>query len=83
MEFRVPELGEGVYEAELVEWLVRPGHRVRRGEHLAEVMTDKATMELPAPFSGTDRCIARPTRRDHRDRPAAPAILHADSADGI
>ncbi len=53
MEFRVPELGEGVYEAELVEWFVQPGQPVRRGEALAEVMTDKATMDLPAPFSGT------------------------------
>ncbi len=52
MELRVPELGEGVYEAELVEWLVRPGQPVRRGDPLAEVMTDKATMEIPAPFSG-------------------------------
>ena len=61
MEFRVPELGEGVYEAELVEWLVQPGQGVRRGDHLAEVMTDKATMELPSPFSGTvDTLLAEP-----------------------
>ena len=60
MEFRVPELGEGVYEAELVEWLVRTGDSVCRGDALAEVMTDKATMELPAPFSGSiDALIAQ------------------------
>jgi pyruvate/2-oxoglutarate dehydrogenase complex dihydrolipoamide acyltransferase (E2) component len=53
MDFRVPELGEGIYEAELVEWAVAPGDVVRHGQSLAEVMTDKATMELPAPFSGT------------------------------
>ncbi len=50
--FHVPELGEGVYEAELVEWKVAPGTVVRHGQTLAEVVTDKATMELPAPFSG-------------------------------
>lgn len=53
MDFRVPELGEGVYEAELVAWLVKPGQVVKRGQGLFEVMTDKATMEVPSPFAGT------------------------------
>lgn len=53
MDFRVPELGEGVYEAELLSWLVKPGDVVRRGQGLMEVMTDKATMEVPSPFAGT------------------------------
>ena len=53
MEFPLPELGEGVYEAELVRWLVQPGGLVKRGQVLLEVMTDKATMEVPSPFAGT------------------------------
>src|SRR5438445_3589168 len=53
MEFALPELGEGVYEAELVRWLVKPGDAVKRGQTLMEVLTDKATMEVPAPFAGT------------------------------
>jgi pyruvate dehydrogenase E2 component (dihydrolipoamide acetyltransferase)/2-oxoisovalerate dehydrogenase E2 component (dihydrolipoyl transacylase) len=53
MDFRLPELGEGVYEAELVSWLVQPGAAVKRGQGLLEVMTDKATMEVPSPFAGT------------------------------
>ena len=53
MDFQVPELGEGVYEAELVAWLVKPGDTVKRGQNLMEVLTDKATMEVPAPFAGT------------------------------
>ncbi|HEV3258959.1 MAG TPA: dihydrolipoamide acetyltransferase family protein [Gemmataceae bacterium] len=53
MEFRLPELGEGVYEAELVSWLVKAGDAVKRGQSLMEVMTDKATMEVPSPFAGT------------------------------
>jgi 2-oxoisovalerate dehydrogenase E2 component (dihydrolipoyl transacylase) len=52
MDFALPELGEGVYEAELVRWLVQPGDAVKRGQALVEVMTDKATMEVPAPFAG-------------------------------
>jgi pyruvate dehydrogenase E2 component (dihydrolipoamide acetyltransferase)/2-oxoisovalerate dehydrogenase E2 component (dihydrolipoyl transacylase) len=53
MEFRLPEIGEGVYEAEVARWLVKPGVAVRPGEGLLEVLTDKATMEVPAPFTGT------------------------------
>ncbi|MBL8794390.1 MAG: 2-oxo acid dehydrogenase subunit E2 [Planctomycetia bacterium] len=53
MDFRVPELGEGVYEAELVDWRVKPGDTVKRGQYLMEVLTDKATMEVPSPFAGT------------------------------
>ena len=53
MDFKLPELGEGVYEAELTAWLVKPGDEVKRGQSLMEVMTDKASMEVPAPFAGT------------------------------
>src|SRR5262249_37522408 len=53
MDFAVPELGEGVYEAELVSWHVKPGDTVKRGQTLMEVLTDKATMEVPSPFAGT------------------------------
>jgi pyruvate dehydrogenase E2 component (dihydrolipoamide acetyltransferase)/2-oxoisovalerate dehydrogenase E2 component (dihydrolipoyl transacylase) len=52
MDFRLPEIGEGVYEAEVVSWLVKPGDRVKRGQDLVEVMTDKATMEVPSAFAG-------------------------------
>jgi pyruvate dehydrogenase E2 component (dihydrolipoamide acetyltransferase)/2-oxoisovalerate dehydrogenase E2 component (dihydrolipoyl transacylase) len=52
MDFTLPEIGEGVYEAELIRWLVEPGAAVKRGQPLAEVMTDKATMEVPSPFAG-------------------------------
>jgi 2-oxoisovalerate dehydrogenase E2 component (dihydrolipoyl transacylase) len=51
MDFPLPELGEGVYEAELVRWLIKPGDTVKRGQALMEVMTDKATMEVPSPFA--------------------------------
>jgi pyruvate dehydrogenase E2 component (dihydrolipoamide acetyltransferase)/2-oxoisovalerate dehydrogenase E2 component (dihydrolipoyl transacylase) len=53
MDFALPEIGEGVYEAELVSWLVKPGDTVKRGQVLVEVLTDKATMEVPSPFAGT------------------------------
>src|SRR5262245_372510 len=53
MDFSLPELGEGVYEAEMMRWLVKAGDAVKPGQALLEVLTDKATMEVPAPFAGT------------------------------
>jgi 2-oxoisovalerate dehydrogenase E2 component (dihydrolipoyl transacylase) len=53
VQFVLPEIGEGVYEAEMVAWLVKVGDTVKRGQNLLEVMTDKATMEVPSPFIGT------------------------------
>ena len=52
MEMKLPELGEGVYEAEFVQWRVRSGDAVVVGQPLAEVMTDKAVVEIPSPFAG-------------------------------
>ncbi|QVL34775.1 2-oxo acid dehydrogenase subunit E2 [Telmatocola sphagniphila] len=52
MNFPLPQIGEGLYEAELVRWLVKVGDIVKPGQSLMEVMTDKATMEVPAPFKG-------------------------------
>lgn len=53
MDFHLPPVGEGLIEVELVHWLVQPGDAVVRGQGLMEVMSDKATMEVPAPFAGT------------------------------
>jgi 2-oxoisovalerate dehydrogenase E2 component (dihydrolipoyl transacylase) len=52
MDFALPPVGEGLIEVELVKWLVTPGDRVKRGQPLMEVMSDKATMEVPSPFVG-------------------------------
>ncbi|MCI0700736.1 MAG: 2-oxo acid dehydrogenase subunit E2 [Planctomycetia bacterium] len=53
MDFPLPPVGEGLLEVELTRWLVRPGDAVVRGQGLAEVMSDKASMEVPSPFAGT------------------------------
>jgi pyruvate dehydrogenase E2 component (dihydrolipoamide acetyltransferase) len=48
----LPELGEGVTEGELVRWLVKPGDAVKSDQPVAEMMTDKATVEVPTPQAG-------------------------------
>ena len=50
---KLPDIGEGVAEAELIGWLVKVGDIVREDQPLAEVMTDKATVEIPSPAAGT------------------------------
>jgi 2-oxoisovalerate dehydrogenase E2 component (dihydrolipoyl transacylase) len=49
---KLPDVGEGVAEAELVEWHVKVGDLVREDMVLAAVMTDKATVEIPSPVDG-------------------------------
>jgi pyruvate dehydrogenase E2 component (dihydrolipoamide acetyltransferase)/2-oxoisovalerate dehydrogenase E2 component (dihydrolipoyl transacylase) len=88
MDFNVPELGEGVYEAEFVAWHVKPGDKVKRGQVLMEVMTDKATMEVPSPFAGTIGSlkaepgqvikVGRPILTYQAEGEEAPAEAHAE-----
>lgn len=52
-EFRLPDLGEGLTEAEVMQWLVAPGDSVALNQTLAEVETAKAVVELPSPYEGT------------------------------
>ena len=51
-EFRLPDIGEGVVEGEVVKWHVKPGDPVREDQPMVEVMTDKATVEIPSPKAG-------------------------------
>lgn len=51
-QFRLPDIGEGVAEAEVVAWHVKVGDRVKEDESLVDVMTDKATVDLTSPVDG-------------------------------
>ena len=55
---RLPDVGEGVAEAEIVEWHVAVGDTIDEDDALVDVMSDKATIELPSPVAGTVRWIA-------------------------
>ena len=50
--FRLPDIGEGIAEAEIVAWHVRVGERVEEDQQVADMMTDKATVEMESPVSG-------------------------------
>lgn len=52
MELKLPDLGEGVMEGEIVKWLIKPGDAVKEDQVVLEIMTDKATVEIPTKFSG-------------------------------
>ena len=50
---RMPDIGEGIAEAEISEWLVKPGDVLREDDPMVAVMSDKATVEIPSPVTGT------------------------------
>src|SRR5262245_43173173 len=51
-EFKLPDIGEGVVEGEIVKWLVKAGDVITEDQALVEVMTDKATVTIPSPKAG-------------------------------
>ncbi|PIZ50957.1 hypothetical protein COY28_05260, partial [Candidatus Woesearchaeota archaeon CG_4_10_14_0_2_um_filter_57_5] len=52
MEFIFPDVGEGISEGKLVRWLVKEGDAIKADQEVAEVETDKAVVEIPAPVAG-------------------------------
>lgn len=56
--FKLPDLGEGTVEAEIAEWMVKPGDKVEEEDTICAMLTDKAAVELTAPVSGTVSSVA-------------------------
>ncbi|WP_369041525.1 dihydrolipoamide acetyltransferase family protein [Staphylococcus warneri] len=52
-EFRLPDIGEGIHEGEIVKWFVKAGDTIEEDAVLAEVQNDKSVVEIPSPVSGT------------------------------
>ncbi|MGC8118900.1 dihydrolipoyllysine-residue acetyltransferase [Marinobacter sp. VGCF2001] len=81
-DFILPDIGEGIVECELVKWLVAEGDVIEEDQPVAEVMTDKALVEIPAPYKG------RVTRLYHKEgdiaKVHAPLFeLVEESNDGV
>lgn len=51
-EFKLPDIGEGIHEGEIVKWFVKPGDEVKEDDILLEVQNDKAVVEIPSPVEG-------------------------------
>lgn len=52
MDFKLPDIGEGLVEAQIVRWLVKEGEYVNENQPMVEVLTDKANVEIPSPSTG-------------------------------
>ena len=74
---KLPDIGEGTTEAEIVAWHVAPGQVIREDDPLVDVMTDKATVELPAPVAGT---VIEITGKIGEKRPVGSELVVLDVA---
>ena len=64
LEFRLPDVGEGIATAEIVAWQVAEGDQVAEHQDLVEIQTDKATVVIPCPATASSRgCAGRPATR--------------------
>jgi pyruvate dehydrogenase E2 component (dihydrolipoamide acetyltransferase) len=79
-DFYMPDIGEGVVEGEIVGWKVKVGDAVKLDQPLVEVMTDKATVELPSPRAGV---IAKINYKDGDICPVGKVLVVIEEAGGV
>ncbi|MEO8846474.1 MAG: dihydrolipoamide acetyltransferase family protein [Kofleriaceae bacterium] len=92
-EFHLPDIGEGVVEGEIVSWKVKVGDKIKLDQPIVEIMTDKATVEIPSPRAGTviklnfkegEICpvgqVLIAIEEDGVAEPAAPKKVHAPAS---
>ncbi len=77
-EFKLPDIGEGVVEGEIVQWLVKPGDAVAVDQPMVEVMTDKATVVISSPVEG----VVRETRGAEGDLVEVHAVVCVIETEG-
>lgn len=80
-KIKLPDIGEGIAEGEIVRWLVKEGDEVKQFQPLVEVLTDKATVEIPSPYSGrVKKLLAREGERIRVGTPIAEIELEGVEA---
>ena len=79
--FKLPDIGEGIAEAEIVAWHVKVGDRVEEDQGLADMMTDKATVEMESPVAGTVIELAGEVG-DQVPIGAALVVIETDAVEG-
>ena len=79
--FKLPDSGEGISEAEIVAWHVAVGDRVEEDQQLADMMTDKATVEMESPVAGTIVELAGEVG-DQVSIGAALVVIETDAVEG-
>jgi 2-oxoisovalerate dehydrogenase E2 component (dihydrolipoyl transacylase) len=78
-EFRLPDVGEGLTEADIVSWHVKPGDQVEDGQIIVEIETAKAVVELPSPWDGT---VTRLLAEEGQTVDVGTPIIAVDVSDG-
>lgn len=73
LEVKLPNIGEGIAEGEIVKWIVKPGDAVQAEQPLVEVLTDKASVEIPSPVSGV---VDKLLFEEGELAPVGQAIVH-------
>lgn len=77
-DVKLPDIGEGVAEGEIVRWLVKQGEAVKEDQPLVEVMTDKASVEIPSPRNGTIAAL----RAEEGDTVPVGAVIVSIAVEG-
>jgi 2-oxoglutarate dehydrogenase complex dihydrolipoamide succinyltransferase (E2) component len=79
-ELKLPDIGEGIAEGEILKWLVKEGQKVKEEDPLVEVMTDKVNVQIPSPWTGT---VSRILAKEGETVKVGQVIVAIDSgADG-
>ena len=81
LEFRLPDVGEGTADAEIVQWRVEVGDRVQEGQDLVEIQTDKAIVVIPCPTAGVVKRLGAPPG-ETVDIGAVLAVFEIGEGDG-
>src|SRR5436305_10955482 len=80
-QFKLPDIGEGISEAEIVAWHVAVGDRIEEDQQIADMMTDKATVEMESPVSGIVIELAGDVG-DQVSIGAALVVIETDTVEG-